>query len=117
MTIEYDTTRKCIPQGDVTLVPIVNIPKGLDKIKPENGQYIIAHSETGHHHTVMERPEVTMFKGMDIFRDFLNVENLAVDLIHNRSTHTHKTQIIPKGAWIVQRQATPTPEGWKRAID
>jgi hypothetical protein len=117
MNIEYDMTRKCIPQGDVTLIPIMDIPEGLTLIKSDNGQFIVAHSETGHHHTVMERPDITMYKGMDMFRDFLKVENTPTELFHLRTVHNHKEHVIPVGSWIVQRQAKYTPEGWKKAVD
>ena len=117
MIIEYDVTRKAIPQGDVTLVPIMNVPEGMQIINSEKGKYIIAHSETGHHHTVLDRPDITMYKGMDTFRDYLVVQDKPVELKHDRVEHNHKTQIIPVGSWIVQRQASYTPEGWKKAID
>jgi len=48
MTFAFDMTRKTIPQGDVLLVPIVKIPEGVVQVSPENGQYIITHSESGH---------------------------------------------------------------------
>lgn len=119
MDFEFDTTRKCIPQGDVYLVPIKRIPRESLKepISPENGNYIITHSETGHHHVVMDRPDIKMFSGMDIFRDFLRVANEPVDLVHLRETHTHETQVVEPGDWLIQRQAGYTPQGWKRAID
>lgn len=115
---EYDISRKSIPQGDVYLIPIKTIPKEFsEKLEPENGSYIITHSETGHHHVVKEREDIQMFSGMDIFRDFLRVAEGDAELIHLRETHTHAPQIIEKGDYLIQRQASYTPEGWKRAID
>jgi len=119
MNFEFDDTRKAIPQGDVYLIPIKAIPAEVlsNPVNPENGQYIITHSETGHHHVVMERPTVKMFKGMDIFRDFLNVEGDPVDLVHLREHHTHAPQTVAPGAYLVQRQGAYTPQGWERARD
>src|ERR1700749_2729792 len=37
-------------QGDLCIRRITEIPKGLTPAKPERGTYILAHSETGHHH-------------------------------------------------------------------
>lgn len=119
MDFELDYSRKSIPQGDVYLIPIKKIPSEFihKPIEAENGHYIITHSETGHHHVVLEKPEVKMFSGMEIFRDFLRVANEPVDLVHLRESHTHETQIIEPGDWLIQRQAAYSPQGWKRAID
>lgn len=119
MKFEYDLTRKSIPQGDVYLIPITAIPaEALTKpIAAESGRFIITHSETGHHHIVMERPTVKMFSGMDMFRDFLLIEEEPVQLEHLRDHHTHAPQSIQPGAYLIQRQRQPTPEGWQRAAD
>ncbi len=119
MNFEFDETRKSICQGDVYLIPIKAIPSEALKnsVKAENGRYIITHSETGHHHVVMERPTVKMFSGMDVFRAFLNVEGDPVDLVHLRDHHTHAPQVVTPGAWLIQRQAAYTPKGWERARD
>ena len=119
MKFEFDMTRKSIPQGDCILVPIKAIPsEALGKpIDAERGQYIVTHSESGHHHIVMERPDIQMFSGMDMFRDFLNVGDAPAELVHLRETHTHAPQTIAPGAWLIQRQAAYTPQGWERARD
>jgi hypothetical protein len=119
MKFDFDTSRKCIPQGDCILVPIVAVPSEalVRPVKPENGHYIATHSESGHHHVVMERPTVKMFSGMDMFRDFLLIEQEPAQLEHLRDHHTHETQEVPVGAWLIQRQRQPSPEGWQRAAD
>ena len=117
MEYEFDMTRKCIPQGDCILVPIKSIPAGADSIAAKNGRFIVTHSETGHHHIVIERPDIQMFNGMDMFRDFLNVGDAPAELVHLRDTHTHAPQTIAPGAWLIQRQAAYTPQGWERARD
>ncbi len=120
MDFEFDTTRRAIPQGDCYLVPIKAIPDAA-RAKPvaaENGRLIITHSETGHHHVVMERPDVRQFAGMDVFRGFLEVGgDEPVELVHLRDHHTHAPQIVEPGAWLIQRQAAYTPQGWERARD
>jgi hypothetical protein len=117
MDFEFDTSRKAIPQGDVYLIPIKAIPANAKPLTAERGQYIITHSETGHHHVVMERPGVRQFSGMDIFRGFLQVEGEPAELVHLRDHHTHAAQVIAPGAWLIQRQAAYTPQGWERARD
>lgn len=117
MDFEFDMTRKAIPQGDVFLIPIKAVPADAKPIAAEGGKFIVAHSETGHHHIVMGRPDIQMFSGMDMFRDFLNVGDAPAELVHLRETHTHAPQVIAPGAWLVQRQAAYTPQGWERARD
>lgn len=108
-----------IAQGDVIFVPVTEIPSQfLDTpAKSENGAFIVAHSETGHHHIVMERPNVRMFKGMDMFRDFLNITEEPAKVEHLREHHTHKTVVLAPGNYEVVRQKAYTPQGWERARD
>lgn len=117
MDYEIDNSRKPIAQGDMYLIPIRAVPDGAEPVAAENGRLILTHSETGHHHIVMERPGVRQFKGMDIFRGFLEVEGDPVELKHLREHHTHAPQTIEAGAWLIQRQAAYTPQGWERARD
>lgn len=118
MTFEFDHTRKAIPQGDCYLIPILAVPADAQPVAAENGNFIITHSETGHHHVVKERPGVRQFSGMDIFRGFLDVAgDEPVMLEHLRETHRHETQVVAPGAWLIQRQAAYTPQGWQRARD
>jgi hypothetical protein len=116
MNIEFDKTRKSICQGDMYLIPIVGIPDDAKPMSAENGAYIITHSETGHHHVVKERPDIKQFSGMDQFRGYLTLDEPAL-LEHLREHHTHAPQVVPAGAWLIQRQAAYTPQGWERARD
>lgn len=119
MNFEFDPTRKAIPQGDVYLVPIKAIPADAGTlVAPEAGRYIITHSETGHHHVIAERPGIRQFAGMDVFRGFLDIAgNEPAELVHLRDHHTHAPQTVAPGAWLIQRQAAYTPQGWERARD
>lgn len=117
MDYEFDNSRKPLAQGDCYLIPIKAVPGGAEPVKAENGRFIITHSETGHHHVVMERQGVRQFKGMDVFRGFLEVDAEPVELVHLREHHTHAPQTIEPGAWLIQRQAAYTPQGWERARD
>ena len=118
MNFEFDTTRKAHAQGDVYLIPIKAIPADAAPVAPEQGRYIITHSETGHHHVIAERPDVRQFSGMDVFRGFLEIAgDEPAELVHLRDHHTHAPQFIAPGAWLIQRQAAYTPQGWERARD
>jgi hypothetical protein len=117
ITVEHDDARKAIPQGDCYLIPIKAVPAGMTRVAAEDGMLIITHSETGHHHVVMEREDVRQFAAMDVFQGFLEVGNEPADLVHLREHYTHATQVISPGAWLIQRQAAYTPQGWERARD
>jgi hypothetical protein len=111
MEYEFDITRKSIPQGDCYLIPIKAVPSYALPVAAENGQFIITHSESGHHHVVMERPDIRQFCGKNIFRGFLDVVNGPTEILHLRDHHTHAPQTIAPGAWLIQRQAAHTPKG------
>lgn len=118
MDFEFDTSRKAIPQGDCYLIPIKAVPADAASVAAENGRFIITHSETGHHHVIAERPDVRQFSGMDVFRGFLEIGgDEPAELVHLREHHTHAPQSIAPGAWLIQRQAAYTPQGWERARD
>ena len=107
-------------QGDVLFVPVDRLPANMKFVeaKSENGNIIVTHSETGHHHIVKERPTVKMFdEAMNIFRSYLVVDDGPVELEHLRSFDTHESIQIPAGVWEVHRQQEMGLDGWRRAAD
>lgn len=105
-------------QGDVLFRRISALPAGVTSAPAENGRYIIAHSETGHHHTVDVVPGVEMFIGADPMIAYLQVaEDGLASAVHQRSYHTHATVVFPKGIFELRRQREMSPEGWKRVQD
>ena len=108
-----------VAQGDVLLIPVASMPDAKHSaVVAEKGALIVTHSETGHHHVVMERPGVAMFQDtMDLFRSWLVIEGEPADLEHLRSFDTHETLRLEPGVYEVRRQQEYTPEGWRRAAD
>lgn len=105
-------------QGDVMLRRIKELPDGLVAAAAENGAFILAHSETGHHHVVMERPDVKLYTDpADQFRAFLNVQDAPAELKHQRDFDTHEPLCIPPGIYEVRRQREYVAEGFRRAQD
>ena len=103
-------------QGDVLIMRISEIPQDAKEIAPRDGKHTIAHSETGHHHTVLaDRVRFFNDRG-DNFVSFLSVKT-PVDLVHERSFDTHETLRLPPGDYIVRRQREYTAEGFRRAQD
>jgi len=108
-------------QGDVMIRRIDKLPAGVKPMASENGVFIVAHSETGHHHVIAERPNVKMFASDDPLVSYLQVieatEQTETLLEHLRSFDTHQTLSIPAGLFELRRQREYSPEGWRRAAD
>lgn len=99
-------------QGDVCFERVDALP---EEAKPSKSN-VVAHSETGHHHTA-ERAEVYDFDGMTLY---MKAIGKSVDVVHHRPNDTHETIRLlgePGAIWKVRRQREHTPEGWRRVED
>lgn len=108
-----------IAQGDVMLIPVESLPDtAMAPVASEKGALIVTHSETGHHHVIVERPTVRMFQdAMDMFRSWLVIDGEPAELKHLRPTDTHESVQLEPGVYEVRRQREYFPEGWRRAAD
>lgn len=108
-------------QGDLLIRRIDAIPHEAMPMKSEKGQFIVAHSETGHHHVIAERPGVQVYTTDDPLVSYLRVidatEQTEALLEHLRTFDTHETIAIPAGDYELRRQREYTPEGWRRVAD
>ena len=108
-------------QGDLYIRRIDAIPGRAVPMKAEAGNFIVAHSETGHHHVIAERPGVQVFTTDDPLVSYLRVidatEQTEALLEHLRNFDTHETIAIPPGEYELRRQREYTPEGWRRVED
>lgn len=108
-------------QGDLMLRRIDKLPKGATMVNPENGVFVVAHSETGHHHVIEAAPNVALFSAGDPMVSYLQVIEAAdateTLLKHLRGFDTHETISIPQGNYEIRRQREYTPEGWRRVED
>lgn len=113
-------------QGDLLIVRIQennlpdNIVPATAKDADANGNYIVAHSETGHHH-VIEQDDVDFFHAandgvIDEFVSYLKVKRNTV-LKHMRSFDTHEPIGIGPGLYKLLRQREYIPEGFRKAQD
>lgn len=97
--------------------------KNLQPMKLENGQLIVAHSETGHHHVLEPVNKTPISKAASILIDSTNELLGEIKLIeecylkHARSNDTHGGYIFPEGDYIRVIDEESTPEGWKRVVD
>lgn len=111
----------CAAQGDLLLRRIDKLPAGAKLMAAEKGAFIVAHSETGHHHIIKERPGVKVYVTDDPMVSYLEVievtEKTEALLEHLRGHDTHETLSIPPGIFELRRQREYTPEGWRRVQD
>jgi hypothetical protein len=103
-------------QGDMLITKIDKLPEGLKPMETEGGNYVLAHSETGHHHVVTPSDVDAFEAANDPFVMYL-VVNKDTELKHLRSFDTHESLSIPEGLYRINRQREYTPEGYRRAAD
>lgn len=112
------TFQNCAAQGDLLIRRIDFVPEGATNANPENGKFILAHSETGHHHSIAERQGVDFFTTKDPLVAYLCViDSVEVVLEHERTFDTHESLLIKGGTYEIRRQREYTPEGWRRVAD
>jgi len=101
-------------QGDVLIIPIVAIPKGVEAVKREDGRVVLAHGEvTGHVHAIKNK-RAALFRDPKLAAIFMHVSGDApVDLEHDE----HSTITIPPGDYQVIRQVEYTPEAIRNVAD
>lgn len=119
--------KTCGAQGDVLFRRVEKLPPGAQAVKPEAGQLVVAHSETGHHHAVdASKP------GIELFMDpknplvgWLKIPAKAegADVVHHRPFDTHETmrlladEAVGETIFEIRRQRERSPEGWRRVED
>lgn len=109
-------------QGEAFFRRISDIPAGTEYVtsKPENGKFIVAHSESGHHH-VVDADGVELLERTDDVGEGLRVLYMIVEnpttLEHLRSTDTHEPILFNEGIYEVRLQREYTPEGFRAVAD
>ena len=118
MTVSF---RNSCAQGDLYIRRIGALPDGVKPATAERGSYIVAFSETHHHHEIKARPNVKLYTTDDPMVSYLEVieatDETETLLEHLRSFDTHETIKIPPGIFEIRRQREYTPEGWRRIQD
>lgn len=103
-------------QGDIYIRRIQELPKNAVEVKPDNGYYIVTHSETGHNHAMLAE-KVKMYSLPDSIMDCLLVVKDNVALEHLRSFDTHEPILFNPGIYQVRRQREYIPEGFRIVQD
>ena len=112
---------RCAAQGDVMFVRVDSLPTDIKEMPPEQGSFILAHSETGHHHVMEARPNVRVFSTDNPLVSYLQIVEATEEaenfIEHLRSFDTHEPISFKTGIYKVINQRESAPEGWRRAAD
>lgn len=114
------TVKNFAAQGEMY---IRRVPEFKDESKAseiENGQFILAHSETGHHH-VIDATKTEVFEQTQNVPEGMGILQMIVKepttVEHLRSTDTHEPLYLTEGNWEIRLQREYTPEGYRRVAD
>lgn len=90
-----------VRHGEVILKQIDSLPKGV-VLEKETNRHIVAHSETGHHHILATKTDLSKFKVYTLKGDtYLEVPEMS-ELLHEKSgKDVHKTHKIIPGIYKI----------------
>ena len=116
------TFEKQAAQGDMLIFRLDDDwtpPDNAEKVKPEDGVYIVGHSETGHHHVIdrAATKTTTMYRLPDSIYDAFITVGAPTSLDHERPFDTHESIALSPGNYHIKRQREYTPEGYRRVAD
>ena len=105
-------------QGDVMLfrAKLTSIPENYVEVLPENGELIVTHSETSHHH-VMNPTGARMFRNPDNEFESILLIDRPTSLDHKRTFDTHESIMFDAGIYHVRRQREYVADGFRKVAD
>lgn len=111
-------TDKPIAQGDMLIIPIKDIPKTVKPSVASGEYFVLAHSETGHHH-VIDRKRVEVYEAADdAFVSYIRMLGKDAEIVHKRDFDTHESIMLTPGQnYEIRRQREYVAEGFRRAAD
>lgn len=95
-----------IRHGEMMLIPVTKQIKG-----DEHKTFILAHSETGHHHVLESK---TPFKVSQSDKEFLIELFEPAKLVHKKTTDKHKTLPVAPGRYKVVYKTEYNP--WEQVL-
>jgi hypothetical protein len=134
LTEEMFSSGKPFAQGEVliwmkkfapkaVLERLANL-KNMQEMPLENGQLILGHSETGHHHVLEPvRKEIHISKAAQALIDAANDSFVELKLsepckiVHLRDFDTHKAVVLPAGDYVRGIREEQSVQGWVRVAD
>ncbi len=111
------------PQGDLLAIRIKEVPDGYEKVSSAEAKApdgtIVAHSETGHHHVMLDAPGVCVLENPDCAGRF--VVSVAPEatglLVHRRTQHKHAPKLFSPGVYELRRQREFVMQSARRVTD
>jgi hypothetical protein len=100
-------------QGDVLIIPVTEVPGGLDPVARENGQIVLARGETTGHAHAIAAEGAALFRNPNLAAVFLSVTGEAVAVEHDE----HDTIHLPPGSYRIVRQREYRPEEIRDVAD
>ena len=111
---------KLAAQGDILVEAVDSIPANVVPGKIASGKFIVAHSETGHHH-VIDRVRAEVYEvADDQFCAYIRTLGDGAEIVHERDFDTHETLFLePNQTYRIWRQVEPSDadDGWRSAAD
>lgn len=99
---------KAIRHGEVMLLPVAKLPNGKTK---GHTNYIVGHSETGHHHVLESTTEFDVM--LDNAMLYIQLYEPA-QLVHKKTVDQHKTLTVPAGTYKILHDTEYDP--WSKVI-
>jgi hypothetical protein len=101
-------------QGDVLFTKVEKLPAGVKRTQADV-PVIVAHSETGHHHSFAKHCGVQYFETNNPFIAYLRVESVSY-LEHRRADNTHDTFRFKPGIYELRRPGEYVDEEETRMV-
>jgi hypothetical protein len=99
--------KRMIRHGEMLLIPVEELSENVEQIF-EGKSFIVAHSETGHHHVAVG--DVTVFRpvGADSTDIYLRA-NKESAIEHRKTFDKHETKTIHPGIYICRAKTEYDP--------
>lgn len=89
-----------IRHGEILILPVDKLPENVEEIFSGN-EYIVGHSETGHHHVAVANVTVYRPVGGDSTDIYLRANKPGV-IEHQKSFDKHETKTLNPGLYLVR---------------
>lgn len=102
---------KMLRHGELLFVPLAELPTNLEQVY-QGKQYIVGHSETGHHHfAVGTLPDaITVYKPVGADSQDLYLRISSPSKVEHKKTHDrHKDIDLPEGVYLVRGKTEYDP--------
>ena len=107
---------KQVAQGDLLITRVDRIPEGATQSPiTDDGKYILAHSETGHHHTMLA-DDVVLYYVDDPMIGYLEIKEPAT-VVHERPYDTHASITMAPGFYEIRRQVEFVHDAYRPVLD